>query len=68
VGSVGSAESVSSALLVTITDNGRGGALVIPRGGLAGMVDRVKAVDGALGISSPVGGPTTIEVRLPCAW
>jgi signal transduction histidine kinase len=58
----------SSALLVTITDNGRGGAVVAPRGGLAGMVDRVKAVDGSLDISSPLGGPTTIEVRLPCAW
>jgi signal transduction histidine kinase len=56
----------SSALLVTITDNGRGGAVVAPRGGLAGMVDRVKAVDGLLDISSPVGGPTAIEVRLPC--
>jgi signal transduction histidine kinase len=68
ISAVSAAGSVSSALLVTITDNGRGGALVIPRGGLAGMVDRVKAVDGTLDISSPVGGPTTIEVRLPCAW
>jgi signal transduction histidine kinase len=58
----------SSALMVTITDNGRGGAVVAPVGGLAGMVDRVKAVDGSLDISSPLGGPTTIEVRLPCAW
>jgi signal transduction histidine kinase len=58
----------SSALLVTITDNGRGGAVVAPRGGLAGMVDRVKAADGSLDISSPLGGPTTIEVRLPCVW
>jgi len=43
----------------------RGGAL--PTGaGLAGLADRVQAVDGHLSILSPVGGPTVIEVEIPC--
>jgi signal transduction histidine kinase len=54
-------------LLMNLWDNGRGGAVITPTGGLGGLVDRVQAIDGAVNITSPDGGPTTIEVRIPCA-
>ncbi|MPQ99367.1 sensor histidine kinase [Modestobacter sp. I12A-02628] len=54
-------------LLVTVTDDGRGGATVGAGTGLSGMLDRVQAHDGDLRVTSPSGGPTTVEVRLPCA-
>jgi signal transduction histidine kinase len=53
-------------LLMTLWDNGRGGAVITPTGGLGGLVDRVRAIDGTVEVTSPVGGPTTIEVRIPC--
>jgi signal transduction histidine kinase len=52
-------------LLMTMTDDGAGGARVTPGGGLAGLLDRVQTVDGSLGIDSPPGGPTIITIRLP---
>jgi signal transduction histidine kinase len=56
-------------LRVVVRDNGRGGATVNRLGssssGLAGLADRVGAVDGHLSIASPPGGPTTITVDLP---
>jgi signal transduction histidine kinase len=53
-------------LVVEVVDDGRGGA--DPRGhGLTGLRQRVEALDGALSISSPEGGPTTLEAELPCA-
>ncbi|MFI1995227.1 sensor histidine kinase [Actinoplanes sp. NPDC020271] len=51
-------------LRLRVTDHGRGGAEA--RGGLAGLADRVRTVDGRLVISSPVGGPTVVTVELPC--
>jgi signal transduction histidine kinase len=52
-------------LRVTITDDGIGGAN--PHGqGLSGLADRVSGVDGRLSVRSPAGGPTVIEVELPC--
>ena len=52
-------------LSVVVTDNGTGGA--DPAGqGLSGLGGRVAGVDGRLRITSPPGGPTTIEVELPC--
>ena len=52
-------------LTVTIRDDGRGGAAVTEGGGLAGLRDRVEALDGSLAIESPAGGPTTVTVELP---
>ena len=53
-------------LEVLVRDDGRGGA--DPHGqGLAGLADRVAGVDGRLSVRSPAGGPTVIEVELPCA-
>jgi signal transduction histidine kinase len=52
-------------LRLRVWDNGRGGAAATPGGGLAGLAERVRTVDGALEISSPPGGPTVVVVRLP---
>ncbi|HRE00026.1 MAG TPA: histidine kinase, partial [Ilumatobacteraceae bacterium] len=51
---------------VEIYDDGVGGASEHPGGGLAGLRDRVEAVEGRLRISSPDGGPTVLAVELPC--
>ncbi|MEV7594069.1 sensor histidine kinase [Streptomyces sp. NPDC089922] len=52
-------------LSVRIEDDGRGGA--DPAGsGLTGLRGRIAALDGVLRIDSPLGGPTTIVVELPC--
>jgi signal transduction histidine kinase len=53
-------------LVVEVTDDGRGGADAAG-GGLTGLRKRVEALDGALGVTSPPGGPTTIRAELPCA-
>ena len=52
-------------LLVEVRDDGAGGAAVVPGGGLAGLRDRVEALDGQLELLSPAGGPTRIRVSLP---
>jgi signal transduction histidine kinase len=52
-------------LTLTVTDDGAGGARVAPRGGLAGLLERVQTVDGQLTVDSPPGGPTTITIELP---
>ncbi len=52
-------------LIVEVRDDGNGGALVAPGGGLAGLRDRAEALDGTLEVSSPPGGPTVIRVTLP---
>ena len=54
-------------LVVDVTDDGRGGAVIAPAGGLAGLRDRVVAAQGTLQLTSPDGGPTTLHVELPCA-
>jgi signal transduction histidine kinase len=53
-------------LRVEVVDDGRGGA--DPAGaGLHGLAQRVAALDGALEINSPPGGPTVVRAVLPCA-
>ncbi|GAA5084507.1 signal transduction histidine kinase [Thermocatellispora tengchongensis] len=52
-------------LRLRVQDNGAGGAVAGATGGLAGLGDRVRAVDGRLTISSPPGGPTLVVVELP---
>lgn len=54
-------------LWARIEDNGVGGAVLVPGGGLDGLSNRVTAAGGTLTIDSPTGGPTTLEVALPCA-
>jgi signal transduction histidine kinase len=54
-------------LAVTVTDDGIGGADPSRGTGLAGLAHRVRSVDGALSVSSLVGGPTIVSAELPCA-
>ena len=61
-------------LVVEVWDDGVGGAVLGPGGGLAGLAGRVEAVDGTFSVSSPSGGPTLIRAdfpivaRRPTAW
>jgi signal transduction histidine kinase len=52
-------------LVMTVTDDGAGGARVVAAGGLAGLRERVQTVDGGLIVISPDGGPTSVRVVLP---
>ncbi|MFF5708844.1 sensor histidine kinase [Streptomyces sp. 62] len=51
-------------LMLQVRDDGVGGAEAAG-GGLAGLSERVGAVDGVLAVDSPTGGPTTVTVELP---
>ncbi|MEW1928219.1 histidine kinase [Streptomyces sp. NPDC088360] len=53
-------------LSAKITDDGTGGADASRGSGLDGIRRRVAALDGTMQISSPPGGPTSINVELPC--
>lgn len=55
------------ALRVVVEDNGVGGASVDRGSGLAGVTRRLAAFDGTMDIVSPVGGPTTMVLEVPCA-
>ena len=59
------AAHVSGLLRVRVSDNGSGGARVEASGGLAGLAERMKNVDGRLQLSSPPAGPTVVTVELP---
>jgi signal transduction histidine kinase len=54
-------------LVVTIVDDGIGGADPAAGSGLRGLADRLAALDGRLGITSPSGGGTSIRAELPLA-
>ncbi len=54
-------------LRVRVVDDGVGGADPTRGTGLTGLRQRVASVDGRLTIESPIGGPTVLEVSLPCA-
>ncbi len=54
-----------SGLVLTVTDDGYGGARLVAGGGLAGLLERVQTVDGRLVADSPPGGPTIITIELP---
>jgi len=51
-------------VVVTVCDDGRGGADVAGSG-LSGLASRVAAADGAFQVASPPGGPTEVTARLP---
>ncbi|MGO1539546.1 MAG: sensor histidine kinase [Leucobacter sp.] len=62
-------DAASGALLwARVEDNGVGGASVISGGGLDGITNRVVAAGGTIRIDSPPGGPTSVEVSVPCAF
>ncbi len=54
-------------LVVEIRDDGHGGAVIHPGGGLAGLRDRVLAVEGRFRLASPPDGPTLLVAEFPCA-
>ncbi|MEZ0094927.1 histidine kinase [Streptacidiphilus sp. EB129] len=53
-------------LRVTVTDDGRGGADPADGSGLRGLERRLAAFDGVLAVSSPPGGPTLVNLEIPC--
>ncbi|PZG19217.1 sensor histidine kinase [Nonomuraea aridisoli] len=60
-------ERADGVLSIEVTDDGRGGADEARGTGIAGMRRRVAALDGAVRLDSPPGGPTTLAVGMPCA-
>ncbi|MGW0914094.1 sensor histidine kinase [Streptomyces sp. NPDC002784] len=54
-------------LRATVTNNGKGGAVIGAGSGLAGVERRLGTFDGVLAVSSPAGGPTLVTMELPCA-
>jgi signal transduction histidine kinase len=53
-------------LRMTVTDDGNGGASLSGGTGLRGIERRIGTFDGILALNSPVGGPTTVTMELPC--
>jgi signal transduction histidine kinase len=52
-------------VMVTISDDGAGGASASLGSGLQGLADRLAAVGGSLSIDSPPGAGTTLRARIP---
>ncbi|MFF9073976.1 sensor histidine kinase [Streptomyces sp. NPDC014735] len=52
-------------LMLQVTDDGRGGARLDGGTGMAGLAERLGAVDGLFVLDSPPGGPTTVTAELP---
>jgi signal transduction histidine kinase len=59
-------EREPGALRVTVADDGSGGAEMTAGTGLAGLRDRLDALDATLVIESPPGRGTTIRAAFPC--
>jgi signal transduction histidine kinase len=55
------------ALRIIVRDDGHGGADPSHGTGLRGIQRRLSAFDGSLRIASPAGGPTVLDMELPCA-
>ena len=53
-------------LRVAVTDDGAGGARAAPDSGLAGLRDRLEALDAKLVIQSDPGAGTSISAEIPC--
>jgi signal transduction histidine kinase len=56
----------SGVLRVTVTDDGIGGARITTGAGLAGLRDRLDALDATLAIHSRPAQGTTVRAELPC--
>ncbi|MFC4902645.1 MULTISPECIES: sensor histidine kinase [Kocuria] len=54
-------------VVARIADDGRGGAVLVPGGGLSGIADRIRSAGGHFFLDSPAGGPTELTVELPVA-
>ena len=55
------------ALRISVSDDGAGGADPSRGTGLSGVAHRLAAFDGVMVMSSPAGGPTVINMEVPCA-
>ena len=53
-------------LVVSVSDDGGGGASAGPGSGLEGIADRLAALGGRLTVTSPPGQGTTVSAHLPC--
>lgn len=53
-------------MVIDVLDDGVGGAVERAGSGLAGIRRRVAAFEGTVTMNSPLGGPTRLEVELPC--
>ena len=63
-----SAGQAGGRLVLTIDDDGVGGARASSGSGLSGVQDRVSALDGTLTVDSPAGGGTRIRAAIPLAF
>ncbi|WP_426507914.1 sensor histidine kinase [Dactylosporangium sp. McL0621] len=61
-----SVEDRGRRLAMTVSDDGRGGAEPERGTGLLGIRRRLSAFDGSLSVVSPPGGPTVLDMELPC--
>jgi signal transduction histidine kinase len=52
-------------LVAIVRDDGVGGARIVPGGGLAGLVDRLAAVGGAVAVQPAPGGGAEVRIRVP---
>ena len=59
------AETSQDRLLITVSDDGPGGASTKAGTGLIGLQDRVRGLGGTMQLHSPVGRGTRLTVRLP---
>jgi signal transduction histidine kinase len=55
-------------MIIEVVDDGRGGAEEAAGSGLSGIRRRVAAFEGTMTLRSPSGGPTELEVELPCGF
>jgi signal transduction histidine kinase len=60
--------TVNGALVLSVRDDGVGGADLSHGSGLRGLVDRVQALGGTLEVDSIPGGGTEVRAELPCEW
>ncbi|MEU7903980.1 sensor histidine kinase [Actinoplanes sp. NPDC049118] len=60
-----SVQPAATGLMITVADDGIGGASLAKGHGLAGLADRVQAAGGVMSVASPAGAGTTITVALP---
>lgn len=54
------------AFVLSVIDDGVGGAVGTPGSGLAGLALRLEALGGSLTVTSPAGGPTEVRMWCPC--
>ena len=53
-------------LSVVVRDDGVGGASLTAGSGLRGVARRLEVFDGTITLTSPAGGPTVVQMEVPC--